>query len=181
MKLDLGIDRKRIAKHVAVRVRDYPVYVNQGPGEDDDPVSLIALGFSFDQSGWIALVFDTRPRAEPDGQWQAYILENEESFEHWFDAVDPIHEATAFGGDGEPLVITRANGTKQTFESYDIDAIAEQIGSMLWEVLVEARDQGLFGKLPLAQDCLMCVEEQDGYFGWPHYKDRNRLGRVHQG
>ena len=54
MKLDLRKDQKTIAKHIAERVRDYPMYVNNGPGEDEDPISLITLGFAFDQSGWIA-------------------------------------------------------------------------------------------------------------------------------
>ena len=178
MKLDLRKDQKAVAKHIAERVRDYPVYVNYGPGEDEDPISLITLGFAFDQSGWIALVLDTRPDAEPDGQWQSYIEENAQSFEHWFGAVDPIHEATAFGGKADPLVITRHDGKKKTFKQYDVEEIAEQVGSMLWQTLVDARDKGLLKKLPLADGCLMGVEEQDGYYGWPHYRDRIKLGRV---
>lgn len=178
MKLDLRKDQKAIAKPIAERVRDYPVYVNNGPGEDDDPISLITLGFAFDQSGWIALVFDTRPKAESDGHWQSYLEENEQSLEHWFDAVDPIHEATAFGGKADSLVITRHDGKKKIFKQYDVEEIAEQVGSMLWQTLVDARDKGLFKKLPLVKGCLMGVEEQDGYYEWPHYKDRIKLGRV---
>jgi hypothetical protein len=181
MKLDLRKDYKSILKHVKERVRDYSVYVNSGPGEDDDPVSNITLGFAFDQSGWIALVFDTRPGAGSegeDGAWQSYIEETEQEFQHWFDAVDPIHEATAFGGDAEPLVIALHNGKKVTLKSYDDERIAECIGDMLWQVLVDARDSGLFAKLPLAKQCLMGVSEQDGNYGWPHYKDRVKLGRV---
>ena len=128
--------------------------------------------------GWIALVFDTRPDAESDGHWQSHIKENELPFQHWFDAVDPINEATAFGGEADPLVITGHDGKKRTFMQYDVEEIAQQIGSMLWQTLVDARDKSLFRKLPLAKDCLMGIEEQDGYYGWPHYKDRIKLGRV---
>ena len=49
---------------------------------------------------------------------------------------------------------------------------------MLWHTLVDARKKGLFKKLPLAKGCLMGVEEQDGYYGWPQYKGRIKLGRV---
>lgn len=178
MKIDLKKDIKTVSKQIADRVRDYAEYVNNGPGEDDDPVSQITLGFAFDQSGWIALVFDTRPDAESDGEWQAYIEENEVAFEHWFDAVDPLHEATAFGGEAEPLSITTHDGKKKTLKSYDVEEIAEYVGAMLFQALVDARDSGLLAKLPLGEQCLMGVEEQDGYYGWPHYKDRIKLGRV---
>jgi hypothetical protein len=178
MKLDLRKDYKTVSEHIADRVRDYPIYVNNGPGNDDDPISLITLGFSFDQSGWIALVFDTRPAAESDGQWQSYIAENEVPFQHWFDAVDPIHEASAFGGKADSLTMTRHDGKKRTCKQYDVEEIAEHIGSMLWQTLVDARASGLFKELPLAKRCLMGVEEQDGYYGWPHFKDRIKLGRV---
>ena len=59
-----------------------------------------------------------------------------------------------------------------------MEAIAELIGQMLWQVLCDARDSGLLAKLPLADRCLMGVEEHDGYYAWPHYKDRIRLGAV---
>lgn len=178
MKLDLRKDFKTVSRHIKQRVRDYPVYENLGPGEDDDPVSLITLGYAFDQSGWIALVFDTRPEAESDGHWNDHIEENEVEFPHWFDAVDPLHEATAFGGDAEPLKIIAHDGKAHELASYDVEEIAEYIGRMLWQALVEARASGLFAKLPLADRCLMGVEEHDGYWGWPVYKDRVKLGLV---
>ena len=181
MKLDLRKDYKSILKHVKKRIRDYAVYVNSGPGEDEDPVANITLGFAFDQSGWIAHVFDTRSGAGSkgeDGEWQCYIEEVEQDFQHWFDAVDPIHEATAFDGDADPLVITLHNGKKVTLKSYDDERIAEYIASMLWKVLVDARNSGLFAKLPLAKRCLIGVSEQDGIYGWPHYEDRIKLGCV---
>lgn len=90
MNVDLRQDFKAIHKHITERVRDYPVYVNAGPGEDDDPISQITCGFQFDQAGWIALVFDTRPKAEPDGEWNAYIEENVVAFDHWYEAFNDL-------------------------------------------------------------------------------------------
>ena len=79
---------------------------------------------------------------------------------------------------GEPESSTKTDGTKGTFREYDVEAIAELIGSMLLEAICEARESGLLANLPLADRCLMVVEEMDGYHGWPHYKDRIKLGSV---
>ena len=68
MRIDLKKDFERVVEHIAKRCKDYPVYVNAGPGEDEDAIRLITLGFQFDQAGWIALIFDTRPTAEFDGE-----------------------------------------------------------------------------------------------------------------
>ncbi len=37
------------------------------------PVGMITFGFEFGQSNWVALAFDTREEAEPDGTWSAEI------------------------------------------------------------------------------------------------------------
>ena len=181
MKIDLRKDYKAISKHVAQRVRDYDKYVNIGPGEDEDPVSQITLGYQFDQAGWVALVFDTRPNAGregEDGEWQKYINETAQDFHHWFEAIDPLLQAYVDEVECEPLVIILHTGTKVTVESYDDEEIAKHIGEMLWQVLVDARESGLFARLPLAKQCLMGVSEHDGNYGWPIYKDRIKLGRV---
>jgi hypothetical protein len=178
MKIDLQADYKIVAAHIAERVRDYPVYINNGPGEDDDPIALITLGFAFDQSGYIAMVFDTRPDAEEDGEWQSYIEENEFEFDSWHDAVDPLHQATAFGGKCDPLTIKRVNGKSATYKKYDDTKIAKDIGMMLWKALVDARDAGVFAMLPLTDNCRMGVEEQDGVFGWPLGNDQGTIDLV---
>lgn len=37
------------------------------------PVRMVELGFEFGQANWVALVFDTRPDAGPDGEWTREI------------------------------------------------------------------------------------------------------------
>lgn len=178
MKIDLASDYKLVAAHIAERVQKYPDYVNNGPGEDDDPIALITLGFAFDQSGYIALVFDTRPNAEEDGEWQFYVEENEYEFDSWHDAVDPLHQATALGGKSDPLSIHRMNGKVATYKEYDDTKIAKDIGMMLWKALVDARDSGIFATLPLTDICRMGVEDQDGAFGWPLGDDKGTSDLV---
>ncbi len=92
MKIDLKADAKSVYEYVKQRVADYPVYINNGPGEDEDPILQITLGFQISQAGWVALVFDTRPNGSPDGEWQSYIEENCLEFPHWLDAVDALFD-----------------------------------------------------------------------------------------
>ena len=173
MNISLDKDLKKIQKHIRQRVRDYPNAVNAGPGEDSDPISLITLGYQFDQAGWIALVFDTRPGAEPDGEWNSYIEENAIHFEHWFDAFCDLEEG------GAPIALTLHDGSQKTIEvGFDMADLAACFGKMLRDALIAARDNGEFAKLPLADRCIMSVEEHDGHYGWPEYDARLKEGRV---
>lgn len=45
MQIDLVRDGRAIWKYIGQRIRNYPIYVNEGPGEDEDPIALITLGF----------------------------------------------------------------------------------------------------------------------------------------
>jgi hypothetical protein len=76
MQLDLSKASKILRKHIAERVREYPKYINEGPGKDDAPITQITIGYAFDQAGWVALVIDTRPKAEMDGVWNSFIEPN---------------------------------------------------------------------------------------------------------
>src|SRR4051812_16851853 len=55
--------RRRVDEHVAkaAKVKKLP------------PVKMIEFGFEFGQANWVALVFDTRPNAKPDGEWTREI------------------------------------------------------------------------------------------------------------
>ncbi|QDV53990.1 hypothetical protein [Gimesia fumaroli] len=170
MKLNLKNDAKKIYQLVKKRVRDYPIYINRGPGEDEDPISQITLGYSVDQAGWIALVFDTRPDSEPDGEWNSYIEENQLEFPKWAKAVD------AFCDKGEPIELILPDGNQQTLG--EDDDLAEVIGKVLKEILLKARKEKLFKDLPIAKSNMMGVEDQVGAYGWPDYDDRFKLGWI---
>lgn len=170
MKINLKADAKTIYDHLRQRVADYPIYVNAGPGEDEDPISQITLGFQVSQAGWVAVVFDTRPDASPDGEWQSYIEENWLEFPSWLEAVDALWD------NGETIQLTLPDGKKRSLG--EDDELAEPIGKVLKGILIQARKDKLFTTLPLAKKCFMGVEDHDGAYGWPDFDKRYRVGRV---
>ena len=152
MQIDLKKDLPRVLKYVERRAKEFPDYVNAGPGEDEDEIRLITLGFQFDQAGWIALVFDTRPDAELDGEWQSFIEENAEPFDDWFNAFDDMCE------NDSTLSLIQHDGKRCSFTAdSDMEEIAECLGLMCRDALEQARKKGLFKKLPLAADCRLAV------------------------
>jgi hypothetical protein len=108
------------------------------------------------QTGYVAIVFDTRPGADSDGEWTRHIdnAENVLRFPHWPTALaaDPAN--------GETVV---------------------RVGEMIRDTIVELRDRGDFASLPLRADAFFVVEEFDGAWGWPPYEGRRRLGRLCSG
>ena len=168
MPVDLNKDRKALLAHIKARVQDYPVYVNEGPGNDEDDVTQLTLGFQFDQAGWVALVFDTRDDASIDGEWQQYIEENVFPMEHWRSVSDSLYM------DRKPVIVTSVGGKRTKLQPRD--DFAQILGEMLRDLLVECFDQGVFKKLPLSPQCLLTVEEHDGAFGWTNREDNDKDG-----
>jgi hypothetical protein len=172
MKIDLQKDAVVLAKSIADRVTDYPVYVNAGPGKDEDQITLITLGYQFDQAGWVALVFDTRPDAQVDGEWQFYIKENVVPFDRWFKAFDNMVDRRS------KLSITLHNGKIRSFTAdSEQDDVAECFRLMCRAALQKAKS-GVFKKLPLAKDCRLSVEDHDGFYGWTSGKKVKDLRQI---
>ena len=161
MTLDLRADTALILDYVKRRVQDYPVYINAGPGKDDAKITQITLGYSFDQSGWVALVFDTRPDAQCDGEWQAYIEETWCELPHWWTSIEDFQER------GKRLPVTMPGGSKTTIapdaEQEDVAAV---FGKALHKVLAQACKDNVFAGLPLAKSCLVVIEDHEGAWGW---------------
>ena len=170
MKINLRSDAKKISDYVKQRVAEYPAYVNLGPGEDDDPITHMTLGYEFCQAGWVALVFDTRLDGSPDGEWQSYIEENSLEFPSWLKAIDALWD------DGEPIEVTLPDGSKQKLG--EDDDLGELIGIMLRDILIRGRKEKWFEKLPIAKKSCMGVEDHDGAFGWPDYDKRFKDGKL---
>lgn len=161
MHIDLRQDAKRLRRFVEQRVKEFPLYTRQGPGEDDARIRLIVLGYQFEQAGWAALAFDTRPDAASDGEWQSFIEGNDLPLDPWFKAFDGMLEGRG------PLRITLCNGKSKTFDAdSDMEDISECFGQVCRSVLQQARKDGAFDKLPLARECHLAVEDHDGFFGW---------------
>ncbi|HBE69084.1 MAG TPA: hypothetical protein DDW52_13120 [Planctomycetaceae bacterium] len=174
MKLDLQKDSVKLRKYIEKRIRDYPVYENLGPGEDDDPIGLITLGYYAAQGGYANLVFDTRKDAEVDGEWTVHI-DNETNtcpFPKWTVACEALC-------DEKTVEVTKHDGTQITLQNYeDEDAVQAVFGEMLASVLTELRDDGTLAKLPLTPTAYMVVEEFDGLYFFPDYDTRKTAGRI---
>lgn len=174
MKLDLQRDAQRISRFIQKRIRDFPVYENLGPGNDSDPISLMTLGYYLEQTGYLALVFDTRMRAECDGEWTLHIENtvNVMPFPKWKAAFDVLC-------DGGSVDVTLPNGRGRTLDdSDDNDSVARLFGEIIRDVVLSLRENGGFDQLPLAPKAFFSVEEFDGHWGWPAHQKRYSLGRL---
>lgn len=182
MKLKLQKFIAPIAAAIMERSRDFDPSTNDGPGESSDPIQQITLGYQFDQSIWVALVFDTRSAAEAncDGQWQSYIEENtldcDCDIDEWMEAYE-----TLFDEDAESAVtITSVDGVDHVIQPYDdsdddgeqeeqiTNELAELFGTVLRDAMLSARDGGAFANLPVAPTCVLRVDEHEGAYTWPH-------------
>jgi hypothetical protein len=205
MKVDLRKDFKEIYSYIQDRVKTFDPAKNKGPGKANSPITEITVGFQCDQAGWIALVFDTRPKAEPDGEWNKYInKQNVFKRPHWQKAFEALEE--------ESVEFTLPDGEKKTIlpfadddedenddeeevedgddEDSDDDSEDDEdgdeeedeyitvFGELLKGVLLKARKDGVFDSLPKAKKCHMGVEEMDGNYGWPNYEDRGKTDLV---
>lgn len=175
MKIDLKKDQKTLRNYIEKRIQDYPSYENLGPGEDDDPIRLITLGFYAEQGGYVNLVFDTRPKADVDGEWTIHI-DNESNtchFPRWYDCYMAVCES-------EDVTITRHDGEKVLIQDNQIsdEDLNQLFGEMLLATMQELRTNGSLAKLPLASNAVFVIEEFDGRYFWPTYETRKTTGRI---
>ena len=174
MKLDLQKDEQKIRRYIQKRVRDYNPQKNKGPGKAGDPIALVTLGYYLEQAGYFALVFDTRPKADNDGEWTGHI-ENDANvleFPKWCAAFEKLC-------DGGSVAVTLPSGKTRTLgDSDDNESVAKLFGEMLLGIMIALRDEEAFDKLPLAKQAFFIIEEFDGNWGWPDYKRRRSLGRL---
>jgi hypothetical protein len=164
-RLDLRRDFADIYAFVADRVRSFDPATNDGPGEVG-PITRIDVGFGLYQSGWVCLVFDTRPGAEPDGEWNEYIEETVLERPRWAKAYDAVEAG--------PLALVLPNGTRRELPVGATDQLVAALGDMLRGALLKARADGVFAGLPKAAHCELGVEEQEGSYGWPAYEERGK-------
>ena len=161
-------------------VPDFMAYIRQRVAEQavapkksgaPDRVSRIDFGFEFGQGNELWLVFDTRPDAEPDGEWTLQVS-NVPSLKRpdwpvWHEL--PEDEAVHF--------IDLGGSEVDVMENPD-EMICEIVGEAMKHALVLARDEGVFDALPKAERCEMGVENMEGFYGWPMYEDRGRENLV---
>jgi hypothetical protein len=174
MKLNLKQDAQKIRGFIAKRIADYPVYVNLGPGEDEDPISLVTFGYYVFQTGYFAMVFDTRPDADSDGNWTLHI-ENDTNvleFPKWCSAYEKLC-------DGGSVDVILPNDAPRTLgSSDDEESVAKLFGEMILDIIQGLQKEHAFDVLPLTRNAFFIIEEFDGTWGWPKYEKRKSLGRI---
>ncbi len=163
MRLDLRRDFADIYAHLADRVRSFDPSGGHVLGEPG-PVKAVEVGFEYAQAGWLVVVFDTRPDAEPDGEWTSLIEGNELERPHWLEAGEAMREG--------PISIVQFDGTEAALPSGT--ELADVLGEMVKAVLLKARADGVFAGLPKARGCELLIEHFDGGYGWPEYEARGQ-------
>ncbi len=168
--LDLAAEYAAITELLKARVAAFDSETNYGPGEGST-VSSIDLGFDFAQTGWVAVVFDTRPNAMPDGNWTNYLDEDRLlSRPQW-----PLCAAAL--AEGHSIALIMRDGTERTL-SQESEDLGEILGLTLKDALLDARSAGVFDGLPKSSSCFLGVEDVLGSFGWPADDDRESKGRL---
>jgi hypothetical protein len=157
----LAYIRKRVAEHLATSKKlKKPKRVTQ-----------IDFGFEFGQGNELWLVFDTRPDAEPDGQWTVQVGKvaalKRPKWPIWHDLPED-----------EVVFFIDLNGEKVNVMKSPDRKICKIVGDAMKHALIVARDAGVFERLPKAGHCEMGVENMEGYYGWPKYKDRGKENLV---
>jgi hypothetical protein len=163
MMLDLRRDFTEIYAHLVELVRVF----NPSGGNvlgDGGPLKMVEVGFEYSQTGWVVIVFDTRPNAEPDGEWTALIEDNKLERPNWLQAGEAIIDG--------PITVIRLDGSKAKLSAGT--ELAQIFGEVLKAVVLKARANGVFMRLPKAPGCELGVEHFSGAYAWPLYEERGQ-------
>lgn len=163
--LDLRKEFAEVYSYLTDRVRAYGHQKNDGPGEGG-AVKRIDLGYGYAQAGWVAVVFDTRGEAEPDGEWSLYLDGNCLQRPNWTAAGEALL--------AKGLRLIALDGSERVIPTSDHFELAVPLGQMTREVVLKARKDGVFTKLPKQPKCELGVEHSEGTYGWPQHKDRGK-------
>jgi hypothetical protein len=136
-----------------------------------EPVSRVQFGFEFGQANYVVLVLDTRPDAEPDGEWTMAIDDMIDAKTallrpHW-----PIWHKLP--DDEHVSFIDISSKEVDVMEDTD-NRVCTIVGEALRHVLLQARANGVFTRLSKNPKCELAVENIEGYYGWPPYEDRGK-------
>ena len=167
MLIDIREELPELMAYVRRRVDEHVAKVAT---KRQRPVKMIEFGFELGQDNWVVLVFDTRQDAEPDGEWSRginKILLRRPKWPIWHKLPD----------DAKVFFIDLSGKKIDVSDDGDEDA-CDVVGEALKQVLLTARDQGVFNKLPKADRCELGIEHLEGCYGWPDYEDRGKENLV---
>ena len=159
--LNLQKDFDTVYEYVSQRVREFDPAKHNGLGGPGQ-VKLVHVGFDCIHAGWVVLVLDTRPDAQPDGEWTSEIEGNGLKMPHWRQASETNLE--------QAITLVRIDGS-QTVLPADTE-LAVPLGEMLKAVLLKARSSGMFAAMPKASGCELSIEHFEGAYSWPENEAR---------
>ena len=130
------------------------------------PVGAVGLTYDCGSGARVTLHLDTRRAYEPDGTW---------THDSFAELERPEWE-TAYGAlQDRDLTFALADGSRLTLQAgTDDETYVNLFGEMLVSLLKGARASGVFAALPRQSRCELGVEEVEGMFGWPAYRDRGK-------
>lgn len=160
-EIHLLSDKSLIEKFISERLLEYHEYENVGPGDDEDPISKVVIGYSF-QKGWVSLVFDTRPGINAKDDVNEYLSNelNQLNMEHWKNATNEL-------SNGNDVALVRENGLEWTINYSSLHVLEERVGAMIEDTVEAMRKGRRFSRLPLGSKAHMVVIEVDGHFRSP--------------
>jgi hypothetical protein len=170
--IDLRKDAADVQKMLADAVRKYATkHKAKATAKKHPPVTRIDIIYSLGDSvsiPWAYLNVDTKEGSEPDGA-PTHPNFAKLTRKEWLKAVKAVC-------DDEKVTVIKLDGK---LRKCDGDQLTETIGKFLVEMLLEARKNEVFVKLPRAARCELGVEEpMSGEFGWPNYEDRGKKNLV---
>ena len=145
------------------------------------PASLSALevGYSCDQSGWIYIHADERPRHHRDGEWTTKIAKDKYiDLGHWIEAIEASFEGQAFAVikfDGTQFLVPGLDEDADEQFGDDDDAFTVAVGEMILAVLMNAKSDGVFMPLKSYGDVQLDIEDFNGGWAWPEIDE---LGKT---
>jgi len=170
VNIDFRKDAADLQAFIVKTLSDYAATRSSDRGRHD-PITRIGLWFWLGDGGpgapYVAIQLDTRPDAEPDGEW---------TFEHFAMLERPQWHAALDARDaGEQLHITFKDGSTRKLRNNEMDQV---FGDFCVEVLKSTAAAGLLKGPHIAPGCEMDVECDDFHYGWPEYEDRGLVNMA---
>ena len=176
MNIDFRKDATDLQAFIVTTLADYGRTPSSDRGRHA-PITRIGLWFWLGDGGpgapYVAIQLDTRPDAEPDGEWtfeHFAMLERP----HWrepLDALSNVVDGVVVPGRASrsDVSVTFPDGSTRRVRSAETDQLC---GDFCVEVLKSTAAAGLLTGPYIAPGCEMDVECDDFHFGWPDYEDR---------
>jgi hypothetical protein len=175
MILDLQEDAKVFESRLVEAVEAYARRGAKAP-----PISALEIGYEFAQAGWICIHFDTRETHDRDGEWTTFQERDLIKRPQWFQMVEAMacFSDDEDGGPRKAGTLILHDGPRRDGSTLTEEDFSAALGDMLKDVLLRARKDGLFAKLPRRPGAQIDIEEFNGTWAWPDYEDLGKTNVI---